>query len=121
MYIRKRIGIYCNLILWLFEMKNLSLILTVLLILPIGYQLFSAYEVQIMQNRFEMSRHGINYSALYMLSYVLIDVIAIVVAVVLNAREKYVVNSVMCATLLATFILSVIITFADKFLFLWLK
>jgi|ERR1700735_2936136 hypothetical protein len=98
-------------------MKTLSLILTVLLILPIGYQLFSAYELQLMESRFRTSHHGIDYSVLYELSYLLIDVIAIIVAIVLNAKEKYLVNAVMCATLLITFLLSVIINFADRFLF----
>jgi hypothetical protein len=102
-------------------MKTLSFILTILLILPIGYQLFSAYELQLMESRFPTSHHGMDYSVLYELSYVLIDIIAIIVAIVLNAKEKYMVNTVMCATLLITFLLSVIINFADKFLFLWLK
>jgi hypothetical protein len=102
-------------------MKNLSIILTVLLILPMGYQLFSAYEFQLSQSRLPWSHHGIDLSVIYSLSYVLIDIIAVIVAIVLNAKEKYLVNSVMCATLLVTFLLSVIISFADKFLFLWLK
>lgn len=101
-------------------MKTLSLILTILLILPVGYQLFSAYEAQLMRTRFDPS-HGIDSFTWQMLSYILIDITAIIVAVVLNAKEKYLVNSVMCATLLTTFLLSVIITFVDKFLLLWLK
>ena len=101
-------------------MKNLSTILTALLILPIGYQLFSAYEAHLMRSRLALS-HDFDYAVWQILSFILVDIIAIIVGIVLNLKGKYLVNSVMCATLLGAFLLTVMINFADRFLFLWLK
>jgi len=101
-------------------MKTLSIILTTLLILPIGYQLFSDLQSQLIRGPFEHSQ-GIDPFTWRLLSYLLIDVFFLITAIVLNIKEKYLENSIMCGTLLVSSVLSVMITFADTFLFNWLK
>jgi hypothetical protein len=101
-------------------MRTVSILLTVLLVLPIGYNLFNAYEVHLMQSRF-MHSQGIDFATWRTLSFILIDVVFIIIALVLNFKEKYLENSVMCGTLLLAFIMSVILNFATSFLFNWLK
>lgn len=103
-----------------FNMKIVSIFLTVLLILPIGYQVLSAYEYQAMQSKFMFS-HGDNFMTWQLLSYTLIDVFFVIVAVVLNLKQKYRESSIMCGTLLVAFVLSVIIHFTSTFLYNWLK
>jgi len=101
-------------------MKIVSIFLTASLILPIGYQVFSAYEYQVMQSKLMFS-HADNFVTWQMLSYTLIDVFFIVVAIVLNLKGKYRENSIMSGTLLVAFVLSTIIHFTSIFLFNWLK
>ena len=101
-------------------MKIVSIFLTISLILPIGYQVFSAYEYQAMQSKLIFS-HADNFFTGQMLSYTLVYVFFMIVAVVLNLKQKYRESSIMCGTLLVAFVLSVIIHFTSTFLFNWLK
>ena len=101
-------------------MKTLSLILTVLLILPLGYQLFSDLQSQDMRSTF-VHTQGIDPFTWRLLSFLLIDVFFLIVAIVLNIKEKYLENTIMCGTLLVSSLLSIIISFADNLLFNWLK
>lgn len=101
-------------------MKNLSLILTVFLILPIGYTLFSVYEMRLMESKSIFS-HPDNFMTAQMLSYKLIDIFFIIVAVVLNAKQKYRENSIMCGTLLVSFLISVIINWGSSLLYNWFR
>jgi hypothetical protein len=101
-------------------MKIVSIFLTISLILPIGYQVFSVYEYQAMQSKLMFS-HGDNFMTWEMLSYTLVDVFFMVVAVVLNLKQMYRENSIMCGTLLVAFVLSVVIHFTSTFLYNWLK
>jgi hypothetical protein len=101
-------------------MKIVSAFLTLALILPIGYQVFSAYEYHVTQSRLMFS-HGDSFIMWQILSYTLIDVFFLIVAIVLNIKQKYRENSIMCGTLLVAFILSVVIHFVSTFLFNWLK
>jgi hypothetical protein len=73
-----------------------------------------------MQNKLMFSP-GDNFIMWQMLSYTLIEVFFIIVATVLNYKEKYRENSIMCGTLLVSFTFSVIINFTTTFLFNWLK
>jgi len=101
-------------------MKKLSIVLTVLLILPIGYIVFHIYEMRLSLSKFG-SPHFTNVSTWRSLSYLLVDVFFIIIASILNFKKRYLENSIMCGTLLVSFILTLIITFTTSFLINWLK
>jgi hypothetical protein len=96
-------------------MKIVSLFFTLLLILPIGYTLFSAYESYVFESKFE-SAGSIRFIEWHTLSYIIIDVVFLIIAIVLNAKEKYLVNSTMCGTLLLSFFLSLAVNFGTNIL-----
>jgi len=103
-------------------MKNLSVILTLLLIAPIGYTLFSVFEIYHVQSIFMRGYGGImRIMLLRILSPVLIDLGFIGIAVFLNVKMKYYENSIMCGTILLGFLVTVILNFGSLILFQWLK
>jgi hypothetical protein len=99
-------------------MKALSLILTILLILPIGYSIISAYESYTMQSVF-MHEHGIGEFEWHIFAPIAENLVYLGVAVVLNAKEKYVANSFICGTLLGTFFLSLLFFYGVHIFFLF--
>ena len=101
-------------------MKILSIFLTVMLILPIGYTLFSVYEMRLTQSMLTSS-HLTNIVTWQMLSHIVVDLVFMVIALILNLKKKYLENSIMCGTVLVSFILNVTVNFATVFLLHWLK
>ena len=104
MYIRKSIEIYCNLILSLFNLKNLSIILTVLLLLPIASTVSGIYQFYVI-DKAQQYYHGDNTMLLRYLNPLAIELLFVGAAIVLNFNKKYLINSVMCGTRVAAFIL----------------
>jgi len=101
-------------------MKTLSYILTCLLILPVGSALFSTWQYV----HFNSLLPGMQTNKLFvyeMLSPILVEIIFVIFAVYLNIKNKYLENSIMCGTLLASFILYWLLHLGVSFLFLWLK
>ena len=100
-------------------MKTISLVLTILLVVPVIYLLYSAYQVYLFRNKFSEG-HGVDFATLNVLSYLLVYLFFGVVTLYLNVKKKYLENSVMCGTLLLSFLLSVIISMGTSFLYTWL-
>ena len=100
-------------------MKTVSIALTLSLIIPIGSALFRVYSYKYLE--VNMFSHPSNYIVWTMFSYILIDIFFILLAIYLNSKQKYYENSIMCGTLLASFILSLIINSANSFVYIWLK
>jgi DNA-binding transcriptional regulator of glucitol operon len=101
-------------------MKTLSYILTCLLILPVVAMLLAAWQYV----HFQSLLPGMQTNKLFvyeMLSPIIIEVIFAIIAIYLNIKNKYLENSVMCGTLLVSFILSILLRYGVSFLFLWLK
>ena len=85
-------------------MKNLSIVATVLLIIPIGGILFSAVQFYIR----ESTMTGNEFLYMNMVRFaasIFIYVLFLIVALILMAKQKYVENSVMCGTLVIAYIL----------------
>ena len=102
-------------------MKTASIILTLLLILPIGYSLLSAYERNISDSKLFMSANSIRFIEWYALRYIVIDLVFVIIAIVLNVKGKYLVNSVMCGTILFSFFLSLAVNFGTTILLNYVK
>ncbi len=98
-------------------MKTLSIILTILLILPVGYAFLSAYESYTVQRAF-MSQPGMGEFQWHLFTPIAENLIYLCVATVLNAREKYLANSLICGTLLATFFISLIFYYGVNIFFM---
>lgn len=99
-------------------MKTLSSILTSLLLLPIIYTAVSAWEYTHLNTFLSAASRPVIYN---MLSPVAIDVLFIIVALYLNIKGKFLENSIMCGTILASFILSVILNLGISFITVWLR
>jgi hypothetical protein len=101
-------------------MKILSYILTCLLILPVAYTLLSTW--QYIHFNSLLPGMQINKIMIYeMLSPITIELLSAIVAIYLNIKNKYLENSIMCGTLLVSFILSAILHIGISFLYTWLK
>lgn len=100
-------------------MKTPSIALTLSLIFPIGFTLYRVFSYKYLEdNTFS---HPSSYIVWTMLSYTLIDIFFIGLAIYLNSKQKYYENLIMCGTLFVAFILSLIINSANSFIFIWLK
>jgi hypothetical protein len=85
-------------------MKNLSIVATVLLIIPIAGILVSTIQVY----KAESTTTGNEFLYINMARLalsILIYVLFLIVALILNAKQKYIENSVMCGTLIIAYVL----------------
>jgi hypothetical protein len=96
-------------------MKNLSIVATVLLIIPIAGVLVAAIQVY----KSESTMTGNAFLYINMMRFALsifVYVLFLIVALILNAKQKYLENSVMCGTLIIAFILFYLVNTAATIL-----
>ncbi len=88
-------------------MKVLSLVLTILLVIPLLYSVFSTYESYRLQS---ILIHGeaAHFMLLQLISTIIQHLLYLVVAIVLNSKQKYYANSLICGTLLVSFAVSLV-------------
>jgi hypothetical protein len=100
-------------------MRNLSILLTVLLILPMVSIVFSAYNTYSFDNI--VTHHMVNGFFLWqMLSPLIIDFIFLVIAIYLNFKRKFFENSIMCGTLVFSFILFFTMNICSSVVYHWI-
>jgi len=98
-------------------MKNLSILITVLLLIPIAYSVFSFYSMPGAD-----IFGGIDHLFMWrMLSPIFMDLLYIGVAVFWNVKEKFLINVVMCTTLLVAFFISIGLNFGITLIYQWSK
>jgi len=85
-------------------MKNLSIVATVLLIIPIAGILLSALQIYNSERTFTESQF-MYLNLLRFAASIFVYILFLIVAIILNAKQKYLENSVMCGTLIIAFIL----------------
>lgn len=95
-------------------MKTLSIVLTIGLIFPILYSVYSAFSVSHISHL-----TGNSFLTYQLLVPVLTDLLFIVVACMLNSLGKYLENSIMCGTILIMFTINVILNFGISLLYQW--
>jgi len=85
-------------------MRNLSIVATILLIIPVGGILLSAIQIYYMERK--LLSHQFLYETVFReATSILIYLVFFVIALILNTRQKYLENSIMCGTLIISFIL----------------
>ncbi|AYL96622.1 hypothetical protein [Mucilaginibacter celer] len=102
-------------------MKTTSAVLTALLFIPILGCIFFAFQVY-MRINITSDEQFAKHVAFQNLLPVVVYLICLVAAIVLNVKQKYRENSIMCGTIVGVYILSVIVSSVGTFIAnTWLK
>jgi len=102
-------------------MKTPSIILTIALLIPVGGNILTAFSYYMMRSHSEFTQFD---KSILIRSYapaLIFDFIVILTAIILNANRKYLINTVMCATVVGGFILHTVLFYTISALSTWLK
>jgi uncharacterized membrane protein (DUF106 family) len=102
-------------------MKTASIVLTVALLIPISGNLLSAYQLYIVNSHRELFHTDPIFIIRSYAPALTFNLFALIVAVILNIKQKYLTNTVMCATLTGGYIFQIILQYGFFILFTWLK
>jgi len=102
-------------------MRTTSILLTIALLIPVIGNLFFAFQYYLLSSHRMLGQPGSTFMFRSYAAPLLGDFIFIVLALILNVKQKYYENSIMCATRVGAYILFMILNFASNFLFNWLK
>jgi hypothetical protein len=102
-------------------MRTTSILLTIALLIPVIGNLLFAFQFYFMNSHRMFGKVD---NAFILKSYAAPLVghfIFIALAMILNIKQKYYENIIMCATIVGSYILFVLLNFGSNFLFNWLR
>jgi|SRR6185312_15656100 len=102
-------------------MKTTSIILTIALLLPITGEILRAYQTYLFDNHLPFTMMNKATIVRMYAPSLIFNSFALILAIVLTIKKKYLINTVMCATLVSGYIISLALFWGINMVFTWLK
>lgn len=102
-------------------MRTYSILLTLALLIPIVGNALFALQFYYINNHREFGHVGNEFILRSYAPPIVGDLIFIIVALILNFKQKYYENCIMCITVVLSYIMFIILNYGFNFLFTWSK
>ncbi|HTK19768.1 MAG TPA: hypothetical protein VL442_09660 [Mucilaginibacter sp.] len=102
-------------------MRNYSIVATIALLIPITCNLFYALQFYYLNNHREFGHVESTFVLRSYAAPLIGNIIFVIVALILNVKRKYYENCIMCITVVAGYIMFIILNYGVNFFFQWLK